>query len=50
MKRDCPKYAAWRIKKGKLLTLVCSEVNLASIPKDTWWVDSDAITHISNSI
>ena len=50
LKRDCPKYAAWRVKKGKLLTLVCSEVNLASVPKDTWWVDSGATTHISMSM
>jgi len=47
MKKECPKYAAWRVKKGKFLTLVCSEVNLAFEPKDTWWVDSGATTHIS---
>ena len=49
MKRECPKYAAWRVKKGNLLALVCSEVNLTSVPKDTWWVDSGAATHISFS-
>ncbi|KAA0062162.1 Retrovirus-related Pol polyprotein from transposon TNT 1-94 [Cucumis melo var. makuwa] len=32
LKKDCPKYAKWRVKNSKLLTLVCSEVNLASIP------------------
>ena len=54
MKEECPKYTAWHVekgkshvKKGKSLILVCSEVNLAFVPKDTWWVDSDAITHIS---
>ncbi|XP_022889256.1 uncharacterized protein LOC111404718 [Olea europaea var. sylvestris] len=36
MKKECLKYAAWRVKNGMLLTLVCSEVNLASVPKDTW--------------
>jgi len=36
MKKKCPKYAAWRVKKGKFLTLVCSEVNLVFVPKDTW--------------
>ncbi|TXG72091.1 hypothetical protein EZV62_000670 [Acer yangbiense] len=25
MKKDCPKYANWRVKKGMLLALVCSE-------------------------
>ena len=24
MKKECPKYAAWRVKKGKFLTLICS--------------------------
>ena len=35
------------MKKGKFLTLVCYEVNLAFVSKDTWWVDSGATTHIS---
>ncbi|CAL1397367.1 unnamed protein product [Linum trigynum] len=50
MKKECPKYAVWREKKGELLTLVCSEVNLAFVPMDTWWVDSGATTHISVSL
>ena len=25
MKKECPKYAAWRVKKGKFLTLVCPQ-------------------------
>ncbi|KAK7341990.1 hypothetical protein VNO80_24931 [Phaseolus coccineus] len=48
MKRQCPKYANWRVKKGLLLTLLCFEVNLAYVPKDTWWVDSGATTHITS--
>jgi len=47
MKKECPKYATWHVKKGKSLALVCFEVNLAFVPKDTWWVDSSATTHIS---
>ncbi|XP_025983818.1 uncharacterized protein [Glycine max] len=47
MKKKCPKYATWRVKKGKSLALVCSEVNLAFVPKDTWWVDFGATTHLS---
>jgi len=47
MKKKCLKYATWRVKKGKSLAFVCSEVNLAFVPKDTWWVDSGATTHIS---
>ena len=47
MKKKCPKYATWRVKKGESLALVCFKVNLAFILKDTWWVDSSATTHIS---
>ncbi|TYK11910.1 Retrovirus-related Pol polyprotein from transposon TNT 1-94 [Cucumis melo var. makuwa] len=50
LKKDCPKYAKWRVKKGRLLTLICSKINLAYVPTDTWWVDSDGTTHISISM
>ena len=50
VKKDCTKYHAWRAKKGTFLTLVCSEVNLASVPRNTWWLDSGATTHISVSM
>ena len=50
VKKECPKYVAWRIKKGRLFTFVCSEVNLTSVPSNTWWVDSGATTHTSVSM
>lgn len=50
MKKECSKYSAWREKKGNFLTFVCSKINLVYVPKDTWWVDSGASTHISMSI
>nr|KYP56903.1 Retrovirus-related Pol polyprotein from transposon TNT 1-94 [Cajanus cajan] len=50
MKNECPKYASWRVKKGKFLSFVCFDVNLAFVPHDTWWVDSGATTHISVSM
>ncbi|KAL8121655.1 hypothetical protein AgCh_018404 [Apium graveolens] len=50
MKKECSKYVAWRVKKGKTCVFVCSEVNLAFVPKDTWWVGSGATTHISVSM
>ena len=49
-KKECTKYHAWRAKKGTLLTLVCSEVNLVSVPRHTWSIDSGATTHISVSM
>ena len=45
IKRECSKYHAWRTKKGTLLTLVCFEANLTSVPRHTWWMDSGATTH-----
>ncbi|KAL6340850.1 hypothetical protein AAG906_031960 [Vitis piasezkii] len=47
MKKACTKYAAWREKKGTLLNFVCSEINLAIVPIDTWWIDTGTTTHIS---
>ena len=49
-KKQCTNYHAWRAKKGTLLNLVCSEVNLTSVPKHAWWIDSGATTHISVSM
>ena len=33
-----------------ILSLVCYEVNLTSKPRHTWWLDSNATTHISVSV
>ena len=49
-KKDCKKYHAWREKKGNFITLVCIEVNLASGPTDTWWLDYGATIHVSMSM
>ena len=46
-KKQCTNYHVWRAKKGTLLNLVYYEVNLTSVPKHTWWIDSGATTHIS---
>jgi len=50
IKKKCTKYHAWRAKKGIFFTLNCFEVNLVSVPKNTWWLDSGATTHISISM
>ena len=49
-KKQCTNYHVWRAKKGILLNLVCFEVNLTSVPRHIWWIDSDAITHINVSM
>ena len=50
MKKGCTKYHTWHVKKGTLLALVRSEVNLAFVPRNTWWINSSATTHISVSM
>ena len=35
MKKDCTKYATWHVKKGIILTFVCSEASLSYAPVDT---------------
>ena len=49
-KKQCTNNHAWHAKKGMLLNLVCSNVNLTSVPRHTWWIDSSATTHISVSM
>ncbi|RDX92658.1 hypothetical protein CR513_25178, partial [Mucuna pruriens] len=46
MKKQYHKYAAWHVKKGQFLALVCFEVNLTFVSTNTWWVDSGTTTHI----
>ena len=47
-KKQCTNYHACCAKKGMLLNLTCSKVNLTSV--QTWWIDSGATTHISVSM
>ena len=46
-KKDCTKYHSWREKKANFITLFFTKVNLASVPTDTWWVDSGATIYVS---
>ncbi|KAF1867862.1 hypothetical protein Lal_00012758 [Lupinus albus] len=50
LKKKCDKYHAWCAKKGTFLALVCSEVNLTSVPGNTWWLDSGSTSNISVSL
>jgi len=50
MKKDCEKFKAWLEKKGNSISLVCYESNLVDVGSNTWWIDSGATIHISNSL
>ena len=52
--KDCLKRRQWFEKKGKCLITgfvsVCFESNLTEVPSNTWWLDSAATTHVSNTM
>ena len=50
VRKDSPTYHTCRVKKCIHLILVCKEVNLASMPRYTWCLDSGATINISSSI
>ena len=48
--KDCLKRKAWFEKKGIFNAFVCFESNLSEFPSNTWWLDSGATTHVSNTM
>jgi hypothetical protein len=48
-KKNCINYHTRYAKKGNF-SLICEKVNSVSVSIDTWWIDSDATTHISVSM
>ncbi|KAL1194913.1 Retrovirus-related Pol polyprotein from transposon TNT 1-94 [Cardamine amara subsp. amara] len=48
IKKDCSRRKAWFDKKGTQHLFVCSELNLVEVPRNTWWLDSGASTHVSH--
>ena len=49
-KADFRKLKAHLEKKGKCLVLVCLESNIIDVPSNTWWLDTGATIHITNSL
>jgi len=49
---DCFKFKNWleKKKKGNPLALVCFESNLVDVPSNTWWLDTGATIHVTNSL
>ena len=50
MKKNCPKFQKWLEKKGKSISLVCYESNMASVNINTWWINSGSTIQITNSL
>ena len=50
IKIHCTNYNSWLKKKGMCFGLVCSEVNLSTVSRYSWWLDSGATSNISISM
>ncbi|KAK3037571.1 hypothetical protein RJ639_030754 [Escallonia herrerae] len=50
MRKECHKFREWFEKKGNLSICVCYESYRIDAPLNTWWVDTGATVHITNSL
>jgi len=50
MKKNCHRFYKWLEKKGKSISSICYEPNMASVNINTWWIDSGSTIHIANSL
>ncbi|KAK3035629.1 hypothetical protein RJ639_033157 [Escallonia herrerae] len=50
MRKECHKFREWLEKKSNLSICVCYESYTIDAPLNTWWVDTDATVHITNSL
>lgn len=50
VQKDCPKFREWLEKKGMSFNYVTYESFLIDVPSNTWWLDTGAMVHITNSL
>ncbi|KAK3039644.1 hypothetical protein RJ639_027235 [Escallonia herrerae] len=50
MRKERHKFREWLEKKGNLSICVCYESYTIDTPLNTWWVDTGATVHITNSL
>jgi hypothetical protein len=50
MRKDCKKFKDWLAKKGNDFNFMICESLLVDILLNTWWVDTGASVHITNSL
>ncbi|KAK3015762.1 hypothetical protein RJ639_005496 [Escallonia herrerae] len=50
MRKECHKFREWLEKKGNLSICVYYESYTIDAPLNTWWVDTGATVHITNSL
>ena len=49
-RKDCEIFKEWLKAKGRTDIYVCEESNLIEIPANSWWFDTGASVHITNSL
>ena len=49
-KVDCRNFKAYLEKKGNYLVMVCLESDIIDVLSNTWWLDTVAIIHVTNSL
>jgi hypothetical protein len=49
IRRECDEFKAWLIKKGNDFISFIDESFFTNFPSNTWWIDSGATVHITNS-
>ncbi|KAM2808794.1 hypothetical protein PS2_043635 [Malus domestica] len=49
-RKDCEIFKEWLRAKGRTDIYVCEESNLIEIPANSWWFDTGASVHITNSL
>ena len=49
-KKDCPLFLKHIIKKGEDIVTFIDEALYLSYDKSTWWIDSGATIHVTNSL
>ncbi|KAK3041532.1 hypothetical protein RJ639_002218 [Escallonia herrerae] len=50
MRKECRKFREWLEKKGNLSICVCYESYTIDAPLNTWWINTGATVHITNSL
>ena len=50
VRKDCSGFKGWLDKKGSTQCFVSYESFLVDVPPNSWWIDTGASIHITNSM
>jgi hypothetical protein len=49
IRRECDEFKAWLVKKGNDFISFIDEFSFTDFSSNTWWIDSGATVHVTNS-